>query len=117
MSQESDEVEIPANLQSAETYKFVGATYGLRKDYDRYLSQPEDVSADFYHFVVWHVKEPGRANATSAQDDSGLLPPYMVEGSRLCPLLRLLTRQRARRRRQKGLFRRGRLLSCLRHPA
>lgn len=33
VSQESDEIEIPANLQSAETYKFVGATYGLRKDY------------------------------------------------------------------------------------
>lgn len=70
VSQQSDGIEIPADLRSPETYEFLGFTYGTAQSlWQRYLSQPEGMNAGFFDFAVWHVEEPERADAFSDQDD------------------------------------------------
>ena len=70
VSQQSDEIEIPADLRSAESYEFLGFTYGTAvRLWNRYLSQPEGMNAGFYDFAVWHVEEPERTDVYSNEDD------------------------------------------------
>ena len=67
---ESDEIEIPAELRSGETYEFLGFTYATAESlWQRYLTQPEGMDAGFFDFAAWHVEEPERADATAGEDD------------------------------------------------
>lgn len=70
ISRQSDQIEIPADLRSAETYEFLGFKYGTAQSlWRRYLSQPEGMNAGFFDFAIWHVEEPERADAFSDADD------------------------------------------------
>jgi len=70
VGQATDEVEIPADLRSQETYEFLGFDYHTAVAlWQRFLSQPADMQAEFFDFAQWHIEEPERPDATSGLDD------------------------------------------------
>ncbi|KAI9779363.1 MAG: hypothetical protein M1816_003610 [Peltula sp. TS41687] len=70
VGQEVEEVEIPADLRSKETFEFLGFDDTTAATlWQRFLDQPADMGADIINFARWQVRYAGSPDATSATDD------------------------------------------------
>ncbi|MCJ1235503.1 hypothetical protein MMC14_003472 [Varicellaria rhodocarpa] len=69
ISQDTDEIKIPAVLESKETYEFLGFDDNIAQIlWDLYVNKPADLEADFFSFVTWHFEQHS-TDATSGLDD------------------------------------------------
>ena len=77
-------VEIPALLESVETYVFLGFTQ-KRADsmWWRYRNQPEDMDADFMEFAHWAIENDEIPDVESSSDDWDLCMRTVGIGKRL----------------------------------
>ncbi|MCJ1365847.1 hypothetical protein MMC16_004972 [Acarospora aff. strigata] len=70
VSQEAENVEVPANLRSRETYAFLGFDEETAtRLWERYISKPADMPASFFDFAFWRIDESTTPDASSASDD------------------------------------------------
>lgn len=70
VSEQVDEVEIPADLRSLEAYIYIGfdaATAALL--WHRYVNFADEVQGDFFDFALWHLEFSNVPDATSGEDD------------------------------------------------
>lgn len=68
--EEAEDIEIPADLRSPETYAFLGfddSTAAILRE--RYINKPADMPASFLDFAVWQIDENPTPDATCASDD------------------------------------------------
>lgn len=70
VGQEVDEIEIPADLRSRETFEFLGFTNETAEIlWERFLNQPPEMGADLINFARWHVRHVGTPDPTCPTDD------------------------------------------------
>lgn len=68
--EEAEEIEIPADLRSLETYAFLGFDDATAASlWERYISKPADMPASFFDFAFWQIDENPTPDATCASDD------------------------------------------------
>jgi len=68
--EEAEEIEIPADLRSLETYAFLGFDDATAASlWERYINTPADMPASFLDFAFWQIDENPTPDATSASDD------------------------------------------------
>lgn len=70
INKEVSTINIPAVLQSYETFVFLGFTEeAARKLWTRYLTRPLDMDAYFFDFVEYAIEDEGIPDAESSEDD------------------------------------------------
>lgn len=70
INREASTIDIPAVVQSYETYVFLGFTEeAARKLWTRYLTQPLDMNAYHFDFVEYAIEDEGIPDAESSEDD------------------------------------------------
>lgn len=65
-----DEIEIPADLQSQETYEFIGFNKETAATlWSHFIKAPDAPDMDFLDFAWYHIEESAVDDATSIEDD------------------------------------------------